>query len=728
MADKKHHVKVYVLNQEQQWDDIGTGYISCTYVEQLQGEALVIRSESDDSLILESKINPDEPFQKQQGTLIVWTDSDNRDMALSFQDETSCQEIWEDICRVRGKDPTAEIAQAIFGEPEEEQSEEVLEPGCVIDLPNCELNTLEQIAELVTSVLTSPILKESLALLLENDDYIKKLLLLFRICENLRDTEGLHHLHEIIKGILFLNKTSLLEVLFSEECIMDVVGCLEYDPALAQPQRHREFLTQHVRFKEVVPIADSELRRKIHQTYRAQYVYDILLPVPSVFEENVLSALTAFIFFNKVEIVNMLQEDDEFLSVVFAQLRDKNTDDDKRRELVLFFKEFCSFSQTLQPESRDVLFKTLAELGILPALKVVMSLGDWQIRSVATDIFAYLVEYNASMIREFMMKEAQQSEEGDLFINLIVGQVISDPDPELGGAVDLMELFRALVDPDDMLGSPNKCEKSEFLSFFYKHCMNNIVAPLLATTSEYICEENNIAGSDKSNTLCAVRFMRRMVGLKDEFYIRYIIKGNLFEPVVNALLGKGSRYNMLNSAVIELFEYIRVENIKPLVAHVVEKFYKVFEPIEYVKTFKGLKMEYEEEKKKQSQIQKNLRALLYSKIFHRSAEVLEVKEEMGFKENIEEGEADMPPLEDDFQDPCDKFVETTKPKESEDKVDLPKRTASGEFKFTSSHSAGAGDGASGPSSSRVIALVDYPDDEEDEEEEASLGKRPRHSS
>lgn len=56
----------------------------------------------------------------------------------------------------------------------------------------------------------------------------------------------------------------------------------------------------------------------------------------------------------------------------------------------------------------------------------------------------------------------------------------------------------------------------------------------------------------------ALRFMRRIIGLKDENYNRYIIKGNLFEPVINALLDNGTRYNLLNSAIIELFEFIKV--------------------------------------------------------------------------------------------------------------------------------------------------------------------------
>ena len=88
---------------------------------------------------------------------------------------------------------------------------------------------------------------------------------------------------------------------------MDVIGCLEYDPSTPQPKRHREFLGKRAQFHEVVPISNPELRAKIHQTYRVQYIQDVVLPTPSVFEENMLSTLSSFIFFNKVEIVSLIQ-------------------------------------------------------------------------------------------------------------------------------------------------------------------------------------------------------------------------------------------------------------------------------------------------------------------------------------------------------------------------------------------------------------------------------------
>ncbi|KAI2572432.1 PPP4R3A isoform 9, partial [Pan troglodytes] len=105
------------------------------------------------------------------------------------------------------------------------------------------------------------------------------------------------------------------------------------------------------------------------------------------------------------------QEDEKFLTDLFAQLTDEATDEEKRQELVNFLKEFCAFSQTLQPQNRDAFFKTLSNMGILPALEVILGMDDTQVRSAATDIFSYLVEYNPSMVREFVMQEAQQNDD-----------------------------------------------------------------------------------------------------------------------------------------------------------------------------------------------------------------------------------------------------------------------------------------------------------------------------
>lgn len=66
MTDTRRRVKLYALNQDRQWDDRGTGHVSSSYVERLKGISLLVRAESDGSLLLESKIQPDTAYQKQQ--------------------------------------------------------------------------------------------------------------------------------------------------------------------------------------------------------------------------------------------------------------------------------------------------------------------------------------------------------------------------------------------------------------------------------------------------------------------------------------------------------------------------------------------------------------------------------------------------------------------------------------------------------------------------------------
>uniref|UniRef100_A0A8C9WAV4 Serine/threonine-protein phosphatase 4 regulatory subunit 3 n=1 Tax=Scleropages formosus TaxID=113540 RepID=A0A8C9WAV4_SCLFO len=728
MTDTRRRVKVYTLNEERQWDDRGTGHVSSGYVDRLRGMSLLVRAESDGSLLLESKINPNTAYQKQQDTLIVWSEAENYDLALSFQEKAGCDEIWEKICQVQGKDPSVDITQDFVEESEEERFEDMSSPG--LELPPCELSRLDEVAELVASSLPSPLRREKLALALENEGYIRKLLELFHVCEDLENHEGLHQLYEIMKGIFLLNRTALFEVMFSDECIMDVIGCLEYDPASSQPRRHREFLTKTAKFKEVIPISDPELKQKIHQTYRVQYIQDMVLPTPSVFEENMLSTLHSFIFFNKVEIVGMLQDDERFLTDLFAQLTDEATNDDKRQELVNFLKEFCAFSQTLQPQNRDAFFKTLSNMGVLPALEVILGMDDPQVRSAATDIFSYLVEYNPSMVREFVMQECQQNDDDILLINLIIEHMICDTDPELGGAVQLMGLLRTLVDPENMMATASKTEKTEFLSFFYKHCMHVLTAPLLANTTEEkpskgevfslgsraecnlatfslllvlntsqllalilelltFCVEHHsyhiknyiinkdilrrvlvlMASHHAFLALCALRFMRKIIGLKDEFYNRYIMRNFLFEPVVKAFLNNGSRYNLMNSAIIEMFEYVRVEDVKSLTAHIIENYWKALEDVSYVQTFKGLKLRYEQQKERQDNPKlDSMRSILRNHRYRRDARTLEDEEEMWFntdEDDLEDGEAVVPPsdmmkAEEDLIDPISKFMERKK--------------------------------------------------------------------
>ncbi|CAF1242003.1 unnamed protein product [Rotaria sp. Silwood1] len=650
--NNRTRVKLYTLNEERQWDDRGTGFVTClSPTSSNTSYSIIVKSEIDGSILLESKIQLHTNYQKQQETLIVWSEGEKYDLALSFQEKAGCDDIWENICDVQGKDSSSFLTNAnnltndstIYESDDDcgESNENYL--LSTISLPTVELSQLHDICNLFTpDKVRDTTRRDLLARAIESGNYIRKLIDLFHICEDLENIDSLHQLYEIIRSIFYLNKSTLFEILFNDEFIMDIIGCLEYEPSLTikTKRNHREFINNKATFKEVIPIGNQELLGKIHQTYRIQYIQDAILPIPSLFEENLLSTMNSFLFFNKVEIVTLLYEDPKFLSQLFATLKDDNLLDEKRKDLMLFLKEFCVFSQTLQQQNRDNFFQALATHGILNVIQVMLSLDDITTKQAALDVFTSIVECNPSTVREYMLQETQSTQDDDeLLLNLVISEMQSDPDPELSGALNLMNYFKLLIDPENMI-AVSIIEKTEFLSFFYFRSMSVLLAPLMANTIDLklarddfhqaqlqylildfltFCIEHHtyhirnflqkkdllrrilvlLKSKHQYLQLSALRFLRKIIGLKDEQYNLIIVRNNLFASIVDAYKTNKRRYNLLNSAMIELFEFIRQENIKTLINYFVENFYSDFESITYVKTFHDLKLSYNQRDKRE---------------------------------------------------------------------------------------------------------------------------------
>ena len=83
---------MYQLNEERQWDDRGTGHVSTSIDTTADTCSLLVKSENDGQILLDSEIRQDTNYSKQQETLIVWSE-DNSDLALSFQERTGCEEV-----------------------------------------------------------------------------------------------------------------------------------------------------------------------------------------------------------------------------------------------------------------------------------------------------------------------------------------------------------------------------------------------------------------------------------------------------------------------------------------------------------------------------------------------------------------------------------------------------------------------------------------------------------
>lgn len=94
--------------------------------------------------------------------------------------------------------------------------------------------------------------------------------------------------------------------------------------------------------------------------------------------------------------------------------------------------------------------------------------------------------------------------------------------------------------------------------------------------------------------LASLKFFRTLVSLQDTFYHAQMTHNNTFELILNVVYDTMPRDNLLNSACLELFEYIKRENIKPIISHVVENYRDKLKDIRYVDTFQNLILRFDQ--------------------------------------------------------------------------------------------------------------------------------------
>ncbi|XP_022760665.1 serine/threonine-protein phosphatase 4 regulatory subunit 3B-like isoform X9 [Durio zibethinus] len=400
-ANSMQRVKVYRLNEDGKWDDQGTGHVAVDYLERSEEMALFVFDEEDNETLLLHRISPDDIYRKQEDTIISWRDSEySTELALSFQENTGCSYIWDNICNVQRSMHFSSLNNETFHTMNSELRE----------LPAVELSTLPIILKTVTESGLADQMRLT-ELILNDQDFFQKLMELFRICEDLENIDGLHMIFKIIKGIILLNSPQIFEKIFGDELIMDIIGSLEYDPDVSQVQHYRNFLKEHIVFKEAIVIKNPMVLSKIHQTYRVGYLKDVVLS--RVLDEATVASLNSIIHSNNATVISLLKDDSTFIQELFASLRSPTTSSESKKNL-------------------------------------------------------------------------------------------------------------------------------------------------------------------------------------DEHLISHFVKNDLLKPVVDAFVANGNRYNLLNSAVLELFEYIRKENLKLLVKYIVDSFWSQLVKFEYLTSVHSLKVKYEQ--------------------------------------------------------------------------------------------------------------------------------------
>nr|XP_034911274.1 serine/threonine-protein phosphatase 4 regulatory subunit 3-like isoform X2 [Populus alba] len=587
---------------------------------------LYVIDEEDNETLLLHRITPDDIYRKQEDTIISWRDPEfSTELALSFQETAGCSYIWDQICNVQRSLHFSTLNSEAFHSMNSELRE----------LPAVEHSTLPLILKTMSESGIADQMRLT-ELILNDQDFFRKLMDVFRICEDLENIDGLHMIFKIVRGIIMLNSPQIFEKIFGDELIMDVIGSLEYDPEISHIQHHRNFLKEHVVFKEAIPIRDPHVLSKIHQTYRVGYLKDVVLA--RVLDEGTVANLNSIIHGNNAVVVSLLKDDSTFIQELFARLRSPATSAESKKNLVYFLHEFCSLSKSLQMVQQLRLFRDLMNEGIFDIIADTLQNQDKKIVLTGTDILILFLNQDPNLLRSYVVRQ-----EGIQLLGLLVKGMITDFGDDMH--CQFLEILRSLLDSYSLSGA----QRDNIIEIFYeKHlgqlidvitasCPNEVVPPssgkssgsgervdtrngmkpeILSNICELLCFcvlhhpyrikcnfllDNVIEKvltltrrKEKYLVVAAVRFVRTILSRHDEHLINHFVKNNLLKPIVDAFVSNGDRYNLLNSAILELFEYIRKENLKSLLKYIVDSFWNELVKFEHLTSIQSLKVKYEQ--------------------------------------------------------------------------------------------------------------------------------------
>jgi protein phosphatase-4 regulatory subunit 3 len=310
-----------------------------------------------------------------------------------------------------------------------------------VSLPPVELGNLSEIETKIRIVSSTGAGRDALAKYILKEDYIRKMIPLVETSEDFESLPDLHRLCNIMKTVILLNDPALIEHVVSDECVDAVVGALEYDPDFPNHKaNHRAWLNGQGRFKEVVPIEDEHIRHKIHQTYRLQYLKDVVLA--RILDDPTFSVLNSLIFFNQVEIVQHLQGNAIFLNELFGIFKSPNQDPKQKKDAVLFIQQCCAIAKNLQPPARQALYNNFLAHGLLQIINFGLRHPDVGVRVGATDILVSLIDHDPQMIRATIYRQLGDGQPPltDSLIELLLVEV------DLGVKSQISDALKVLLD------------------------------------------------------------------------------------------------------------------------------------------------------------------------------------------------------------------------------------------------------------------------------------------
>ncbi|ODV84965.1 hypothetical protein CANARDRAFT_169117 [[Candida] arabinofermentans NRRL YB-2248] len=605
-------VKVYTLEGDK-WIDRGTGYCSG---EVDNGPYFIVRNENDASeTLLKANIEGSTQYQKQQDTLIVWTDNEGNDYALSFQEPEGCLSLCEFLINIQHNvEPNISLVAVISNGQDGEITEVIAGPVPEPCFPTDD--NLVDVIELLNQGSKSNKFRETLLDFIENRNYLNKLIEIFERSEKNRNLMNLYYLCDVVKTLVFYNDSAILETFLDDDVIMGLVAILEYDPEFPNYKtNNREYLKETSRFKEVIPINDNEIKTLIKKTFRLQFLKDVVLA--RLLDDLTFNCISTMIHLNEGQILKFITDDASFLNDLFG-LYDMQSEATikKRREGIQLIHQFVLIAKKFQQTPRSEFYIALFNKGLFKLILFAFKDKLTDSRILATEIIVTIIEHDVLLFNKLETDDEKENEVDMTLVTILIDVLINDSN--VGLKTQSFEALKVLLDPVNIespsspIGSSpasdlnhNETHDSisignEYLQSFYKNAALKLFLPIIkldelksdsskinkniTITYSSLCELLNFMAKEHEKPLSrsfilenhllvgiselinksfsnqlrlsALRCLKSIIMLDDEFYTRYIIQNDLLKDFISMLDESNDSNNMVNSTCLNLLNII----------------------------------------------------------------------------------------------------------------------------------------------------------------------------
>lgn len=425
-------VKVYLL-QGEDWLDHGTGYCRGAVDAARRPYFLVVSELDSDEIILKLFLEGCVQYQRQQETLIVWTDALGRDLALLFQETEACADLCDFIVRVQqeGYAPDISLYYVLPGEPEvaggaAADVTELITGPVALPPPPLRAN-IHQVLDLLRQGTNSHYTRSRILRHVRQHALVDALIAEFGAAERDHDLGWLHCACECVKTLVLYTEPALLEHLVALEArVVGVAGILEYDQEFAGLKAaHRRYLCDELRLRTVVAMLPAATRI-FRLDFCVTYLRDVVLA--RFIDDQTYGVLSGILGANHSEMIGVLGEEG-FLERLFgmyaaggdaeggstgadtasasdsisegvAQSVTKNgsASGDLRRDGVRLLHQYVLIAKTLPLPQRLAFFSALVRHGLFKMAAFALRDGDAAVRTLGTELIVVIIEQDVALV------------------------------------------------------------------------------------------------------------------------------------------------------------------------------------------------------------------------------------------------------------------------------------------------------------------------------------------